>query len=114
MIDDRLVLRKKREGILHYIGKVADKKGIWFGIELTNSKQFGKHNGTMDGIQYYKCKSHKGKFVQAKDILRKTVPLSTDKDGIDEKYLQEEDDVETNVSTESVTVITNHSHHFDD
>eukprot|EP01084_Bolivina_argentea_P000479 897_1 len=114
MIDDRLVLRKKREGILHYIGKVADKKGIWFGIELTSSKQFGKHNGTMDGIQYFKCKSHKGIFVQAKDILRKTVPLSTDKDGIDEMYLEEEEDDETNVSTESDTVITMDSHDLDD
>eukprot|EP01083_Nonionella_stella_P194352 716866_1 len=72
MLRDKVTLRKKREGLIHYIGKVKDCKGIWFGIEITNT-HIGKHNGTKDGIQYFKCKSHKGIFVQSKDILRKKI-----------------------------------------
>ena len=72
MLKDSVILKKKREGIIHYIGKVKGKKGIWFGIEITNNK-LGKHNGTSDdGIQYFKCRSHKGIFVLLKDILRKS------------------------------------------
>lgn len=70
MLHDRVQLRKKREGTIKYIGRVKDKRGLWFGLELTSS-HIGKHNGTLDNVEYYKCRSHKGLFVQSKDILRK-------------------------------------------
>merc|ERR1719334_486179 len=80
MLHDRIMLRKKREGTIKYIGRVKDKRGLWFGLELTSS-HIGKHNGTLDDVEYYKCRSHKGLFIQSKDILRKksvtTNPKST-------------------------------------
>lgn len=76
MLRDKVTLKKKREGVIMYIGRVKDKAGIWFGVEITNT-QIGKHNGTFDGIEYFKCKSHKGIFVQSKDIKSKINNTST-------------------------------------
>lgn len=76
MLKDKVGLKKKREGVIKYIGRVKDLKGIWFGVEITNS-QLGKHNGTKDGIEYFKAKSHKGIFVQSKDIKKKIMENAT-------------------------------------
>ena len=43
LLRDHVVLKKKREGIIQYMGKVKDKKGILFGIEITNSES-GKND----------------------------------------------------------------------
>ena len=78
MLKDKVALKKKREGIIKYIGRVKDLKGIWFGIEITNA-QLGKHNGTKDKIEYFKAKSHKGVFVQSKDIKKKLMEPTNSK-----------------------------------
>ena len=70
MLHDKVKMRNKREGVIKYIGKVKDQKGIFFGIELTNST-IGRHNGTQDNVEYYKCRPHKGIFVETKQIIRK-------------------------------------------
>ena len=75
-LNDKVALKKKREGVIKYIGRVKDKKSYWFGIEITNT-QLGKHNGTLDGVEYFKAKSHKGVFVQSKDIKKKLLDTST-------------------------------------
>ena len=69
-VHDQVVLKKKREGVIQYIGRVQGKKGVWFGVEITNN-QIGKHSGVLDNIEYFRCrKPHKGLFVQSKSIIR--------------------------------------------
>eukprot|EP01083_Nonionella_stella_P236907 831592_1 len=67
-LHDKVVLTNEREGIIHYIGKVKDKTGIWFGIAIINKKK-GKHSGTVDDITYFTCKACRGIFVKSKQIL---------------------------------------------
>eukprot|EP01084_Bolivina_argentea_P242235 406436_1 len=68
MLQDKVVLTKEREGIIHYIGKRKDKAGVWFGIAISNKKK-GKHNGTVGDVTYFKCKTNRGIFVKSKQIL---------------------------------------------
>ncbi|XP_050305174.1 restin homolog [Anthonomus grandis grandis] len=53
----------EKEGILRYVGEVNFAKGIWCGVELTNS--FGKNNGTVNGVQYFTCDENRGLITQA-------------------------------------------------
>lgn len=53
-IGQRLSL-KKQTCTVRYIGSVADKQGSWLGVEWDDSSR-GKHNGTHDGVSYFKCR----------------------------------------------------------
>ncbi|XP_006638630.3 tubulin-specific chaperone E [Lepisosteus oculatus] len=51
-------------GTVRYVGKVPPTAGIWLGVEWDNPER-GKHDGTHEGVQYFKC-SHPtgGSFVR--------------------------------------------------
>ncbi|MBN3320301.1 TBCE protein, partial [Atractosteus spatula] len=51
-------------GTVHYVGKVPPTAGIWLGVEWDNPER-GKHDGTHEGVQYFKC-SHPtgGSFIR--------------------------------------------------
>ncbi len=40
---------------IRWIGQVADKPGIWLGVEWDEPDR-GKHNGTHEGVIYFRCK----------------------------------------------------------
>jgi len=44
-------------GEVRYIGSVNPHPGVWLGIEWENPSR-GKHDGSVDGIQYFKCVQH--------------------------------------------------------
>ncbi|KAJ2246261.1 hypothetical protein GGI13_005509 [Coemansia sp. RSA 455] len=43
-------------GIVRYVGPVDGSSGTWLGVEWAGTKR-GKHNGSKDGKQYFRCKS---------------------------------------------------------
>ena len=66
-VGDKVYVSKYEcNGIVRYIGKVSNKKGIWHGIEL--EKPNGKNNGTIDGKSYFKCQHKFGVFVRKTGI----------------------------------------------
>jgi dynactin complex subunit len=40
---------------VRYIGPVAGKQGQWLGVEWDDATR-GKHSGTHQGVEYFKCK----------------------------------------------------------
>ena len=68
-LGDRVVLGRTRklEGSIRYYGPTAFAAGDWVGIALDAPE--GKHDGTVGGLSYFRCKPGCGLFVQAA-ILR--------------------------------------------
>ncbi|PIO69765.1 CAP-Gly domain protein [Teladorsagia circumcincta] len=49
------------KGVLHYVGEIHGKDGLYCGIELDTPT--GKHNGTYQGVVYFVCPPHHGIFA---------------------------------------------------
>lgn len=50
------------KGTIRYIGEVPPTVGEWYGIEWDTAR--GKHDGTYNSVQYFKCKPNHGSFVR--------------------------------------------------
>jgi len=66
-LDDHVMLKDERSGIIKYIGNVRGARGEWFGIKLDGSF-VGKHDGQVKGKRYFKCAKNKGVFVKKEKI----------------------------------------------
>ncbi|NWS70371.1 TBCE protein, partial [Crotophaga sulcirostris] len=55
----RRVLCGTEYGTVRYVGSVPPTAGIWLGVEW-DDPQRGKHDGTYEGTQYFKCRHPKG------------------------------------------------------
>ncbi|KAI8338202.1 hypothetical protein BC941DRAFT_513180 [Chlamydoabsidia padenii] len=60
-------------GTLRYLGDINNKPGVWAGIEL-DILGTGKNDGSVQGVQYFKCPPETGIFVMAS----KVAPLDCD------------------------------------
>ncbi|KAI0979854.1 hypothetical protein GJ496_002373 [Pomphorhynchus laevis] len=60
-VNDIVQLSMNRSGVVRYIGCTKFAKGIWAGVELNNKD--GKNDGSVAGVQYFKCPMRKGVFV---------------------------------------------------
>ena len=67
-ICDEVELQQNLRGIIRFIGEIHQRKGIYYGIELFESK--GKSNGSICDIRYFKCKIKRGLFVRRNRINR--------------------------------------------
>jgi len=70
----------KQTGIIRYIGKLNHEKGTWYGLEVMTGN--GRHDGTINGVQYFTVKPGMGVFVLANFLNRKLSRLSIEKLGI--------------------------------
>lgn len=61
--DRVLITGTERVGRCRFIGNVPFAQGIWAGIELPTPD--GKNDGSVEGIQYFRCKPKHGLFVRA-------------------------------------------------
>jgi len=54
-----------KEARVKWIGEIKDKEGIFYGLELLNGEE-GKHNGVVDGVQYFETTNgaNTGVFVR--------------------------------------------------
>ena len=64
-----MLLTDKKKGEVAYIGPLAKKKGIHYGIKLDDGN--GKNNGTVNKIFYFEAKAKHGIFV-TKDKIKKS------------------------------------------
>ncbi|XP_077201808.1 tubulin-specific chaperone E isoform X2 [Paroedura picta] len=55
----RRILCNGEYGTVLYVGSVPPTAGTWLGVEWDNYQR-GKHNGTHEGIQYFKCRHPTG------------------------------------------------------
>ncbi|XP_030303881.1 tubulin-specific chaperone E [Calypte anna] len=55
----RRILCGSEYGTVRYVGSVSPTAGIWLGVEWDNPQR-GKHDGTYEGTQYFKCRYPKG------------------------------------------------------
>lgn len=70
-IGQRLVI-SKHKATIRYVGTVDGYVGDWVGVEWDDASR-GKHDGTIDGKQYFKCCSGSptaGSFVRATKVSR--------------------------------------------
>jgi len=61
-VGDQVRLTKELMGTVRFVGEIKGRKGIYYGIELTEAK--GKSNGTVGDVRYFKCKSKRGLFLR--------------------------------------------------
>ena len=67
-IGDKVLLDNGIKGEVRFIGHVGDKKGIFYGIKLTEPK--GKNNGCIDSVKYFECEEDYGLFVHRSRIKK--------------------------------------------
>ena len=58
--------KKKRQGVLRYVGEPEFSEGVWCGVELDSCT--GKNNGSVHGIRYFTCESNCGVFVPVSKV----------------------------------------------
>ncbi|GAB5354949.1 hypothetical protein AAMO2058_000163600 [Amorphochlora amoebiformis] len=58
---------QEKDGIARFVGLVHFRAGIWVGIELKQKE--GKHNGTVKGRRYFRCKPGYGVLVPAANVV---------------------------------------------
>ncbi|KAG2174405.1 hypothetical protein INT43_004428 [Umbelopsis isabellina] len=59
-LGDDAELRKR--GCVRFIGTTTFQPGVWIGVEY--DEPLGKHNGTVQGVEYFKCRPKHGAFVR--------------------------------------------------
>ncbi|ESO02289.1 hypothetical protein HELRODRAFT_188652 [Helobdella robusta] len=67
-IGDKVFVGGVKTGILRYCGPTLFAGGFWAGIELDES--IGKNNGSINGIQYFKCPPNYGIFAPISKISK--------------------------------------------
>ncbi|OAF71253.1 hypothetical protein A3Q56_00958 [Intoshia linei] len=55
------------KGRIRFIGNTEFASGLWIGVEITHGR--GKHDGTVNGKIYFKCRKNKGIFVRPNRLL---------------------------------------------
>ncbi|KAM4687962.1 kinesin-like protein KIF13A [Discoglossus pictus] len=61
-LGDQVCIGDNKFGTVRYIGRVDFSRGIWVGVEL--HAQLGKHDGSVKGKEYFRCKPKHGVFVR--------------------------------------------------
>ncbi|XP_069814062.1 kinesin-like protein KIF13A isoform X4 [Dendropsophus ebraccatus] len=67
-LGDQVCIGDNKYGTVRYIGSVDFSRGIWVGVEL--HVQLGKHDGTVKGKEYFRCKPKYGVFVRPNRLTK--------------------------------------------
>ncbi|XP_022690404.1 CAP-Gly domain-containing linker protein 3-like isoform X4 [Varroa jacobsoni] len=67
-VGDRVLVGNKRKGILRFIGETKFASGYWAGVELDTPQ--GKNDGSVGGIEYFKCPPAHGVFALVGRVRR--------------------------------------------
>jgi dynactin complex subunit len=60
-VGNRVLVNGLKIGTLCYIGTVKFAQGLFYGVELDEPE--GKHDGQVNDIRYFQCKTNHGVFV---------------------------------------------------
>ncbi|XP_037047366.1 tubulin-specific chaperone E [Bradysia coprophila] len=70
-------------GTIKFIGELKHHSGLWYGIEWDDPNR-GKHNGCVDGIQYFSCDEPlAGSMIRPEKVRR----FETVRDAIENRYI---------------------------
>jgi tubulin-folding cofactor B len=53
---------QNKRGFVRFIGATKFASGVWVGVEL--EEFYGKNDGALKGIRYFRCAEDKGVFVK--------------------------------------------------
>ncbi|XP_063779292.1 kinesin-like protein KIF13A isoform X4 [Pseudophryne corroboree] len=67
-LGDHVCIGDNKFGTVRYIGTVDFSRGVWVGVEL--HVQLGKHDGTVKGKEYFRCKPKYGVFVRPNRLTK--------------------------------------------
>ncbi|XP_053323015.1 kinesin-like protein KIF13A isoform X1 [Spea bombifrons] len=67
-VGDQVCIGDNKFGTVRYIGRVDFAQGVWVGVELHG--QLGKHDGTVKGREYFRCKPKYGVFVRPSRLTK--------------------------------------------
>ncbi|KAH7476538.1 Dynactin subunit 1 [Phytophthora ramorum] len=65
-IGSRVVLSRRRNGTVRYVGKLVTESGEWYGVALDEPK--GDNDGMRGKDRYFYCPANHGTFVRRKEI----------------------------------------------
>ncbi|KAG7392959.1 Dynactin subunit 1 [Phytophthora pseudosyringae] len=65
-LGSRVVLSRRRNGTVRYVGKLATESGEWYGVALDEPK--GDNDGMLGKERYFYCPPNHGTFVRRKEI----------------------------------------------
>ncbi|KAG3117743.1 hypothetical protein PI125_g3535 [Phytophthora idaei] len=65
-LGSRVVLSRRRNGTVKYVGKLANESGEWYGVALDEPK--GDNDGMRGKDRYFHCPANHGIFVRRKEI----------------------------------------------
>nr|XP_020654244.1 kinesin-like protein KIF13A isoform X3 [Pogona vitticeps] len=71
-VGERVCIGSNKTGIARYIGPVDFSTGTWVGVEL--DLEMGKHDGTVKGREYFRCRPQHGIFVRLECLTRASAP----------------------------------------
>ena len=81
-VGSRVLVGGVKSGRLHYVGKAHFAEGEWCGVELDDAD--GLHDGTVDNIRYFVCRSKHGIFAPRAKVTLKVVVQEPRVDGTGE------------------------------
>ncbi|KAM4028198.1 kinesin-like protein KIF13A isoform 2-T2 [Anomaloglossus baeobatrachus] len=67
-LGDQVCIGDNKLGTVRYVGTVDFSRGVWVGVEL--HVQLGKHDGTVKGKEYFRCKPKYGVFVRPNRLTK--------------------------------------------
>ncbi|KAL3660981.1 hypothetical protein V7S43_013996 [Phytophthora oleae] len=65
-LGSRVVLSRRRNGAIRYVGKLVNESGEWYGVALDEAK--GDNDGAKGKERYFYCPTNHGVFVRRKEI----------------------------------------------
>ncbi|GMF10850.1 unnamed protein product [Phytophthora lilii] len=65
-LGSRVVLSRRRNGTVRYVGKLVNESGEWYGVALDEPK--GDNDGMRGKERYFYCPANHGVFVRRKEI----------------------------------------------
>nr|DBA27346.1 TPA: hypothetical protein GDO54_011505 [Pyxicephalus adspersus] len=74
-LGDRVLMAGQKVGTLRFFGLTQFAPGQWAGIEMDESE--GKNDGSVGGVQYFKCPPKHGIFAPLSKIRRANEPMRT-------------------------------------
>ncbi|KAJ6664663.1 hypothetical protein lerEdw1_006236 [Lerista edwardsae] len=97
----RRILCNGEYGTVLYVGSVPPTTGLWLGVEWDNSQR-GKHDGSHEGVQYFKCRHPLGgSFIRPNKANFGVDFLSA----VKKKYGLSEDEQDTDSGEQTLLVI---------
>ncbi|XP_062986494.1 kinesin-like protein KIF13A isoform X3 [Elgaria multicarinata webbii] len=71
-VGEQVYIGSNKTGVVRYVGPVDFSTGTWVGVELY--LQMGKHDGTIKGREYFRCKPRHGVFVRPECLTKAAAP----------------------------------------